>query len=478
MIRGIPRLSNVFKTMKFRLGLLLILMAVVPGIIFLSIYFQNMENRQIGTLSQSLTSQAQLISSQIAEGGYLYGQREILFDRLNALREMYAGRIMIMDSSMNILIDTYNIYEGKVLIWENALRSLSGETISEYDKANSLLTVSIPIVVPENSTTVNSGVVMISRNTDSVEADISYYRNLGIIIFLAILVGAVIFSIFAAIIFMSPIDGLNREVKEILSENRLKLNKNNIPEIGSLSNNINALSDRQRTVDTTVRDFLSNVSHELKTPLTSMKIMADSLNTGDAPLEMYKEFMSDMSSEIDRESAIINDLITLVRTEGEGADFKMEACNVNEVLESALKSLVPIAEAAKVELLLETFKPVISEIDKVKFSQAMINLVGNAIKYNREGGYVHVTLNSDTDNLYIRIEDNGFGIPEASMDQIFERFYRADTSHSREIEGTGLGLSIVKNIIRLHGGQIRAESIEGEGSTFTVMIPLASEERL
>lgn len=478
MIRGLPRLSNFFKTMKFRLGLLLILMAVVPGIIFLFIYFQNMENRQIGTLSQSLTSQAQLISSQIAEGGYLYGQREILFDRLNALREMYAGRIMIMDSSMNILIDTYNIYEGKVLIWENALRSLAGETISEYDKANSLLTVSIPIASFENSTTGNTGVVMISRNTDSVEGDISYYRNLGTSIFLAIVVGAIIFSVFASFIFMSPIDGLNREVKEILSENRLKLNKNSIPEIGSLSNNINALSDRQRTVDTTVRDFLSNVSHELKTPLTSMKIMADSLNTGDAPLEMYKEFMSDMSSEIDRESAIINDLITLVRTEGEGADFKMEAVNVNEVLESALKSLVPIAEAAKVELLLETFKPVISEIDKVKFSQAMINLVGNAIKYNREGGYVHVTLNSDTDNFYIRVEDNGFGIPEASMDQIFERFYRADTSHSREIEGTGLGLSIVKNIIRLHGGQIRAESIEGEGSTFTVMIPLASEERL
>ena len=120
------------------------------------------------------------------------------------------------------------------------------------------------------------------------------------------------------------------------------------------------------------------------------------------------------------------------------------------------------------ELVLESFKPVVAQVDETKLSLALSNLVENAIKYNREGGYVHVSLNADHKFFYVKVEDSGIGIPEESIPHIFERFYRVDKSRSREIGGTGLGLSIVKHGVSCLGAQISVDSIPYEGSTFTV----------
>ena len=229
-----------------------------------------------------------------------------------------------------------------------------------------------------------------------------------------------------------------------------------------------------RDIDTSRQEFVSNVSHELKTPLTSMKVLADSLNSmGEgAPVELYRDFMHDITHEIDRETKIINDLLSLVRMDKSGATMNIESKNINEMLESLLKRLGPIAEKQGVELVLESFRPVTAEIDEVKLSLGIMNLIENGIKYNKAGGYVHVTLNADHQYFYISVEDNGMGIPADSVDRIFERFYRVDKSHSREIGGTGLGLSITKNAIDMHHGEIKVHSILGEGTTFDVRIPL------
>ena len=146
--------------------------------------------------------------------------------------------------------------------------------------------------------------------------------------------------------------------------------------------------------------------------------------------------------------------------------------NMNDVLELILKRLRPIAEKQHVKLVFETFRPVTAEIDEVKFTLAISNLVENAIKYNREGGWVHVSINADHQYCYIKVEDSGIGIPEESLDHIFDRFYRVDKSHSREIGGTGLGLAITRNAILLHRGAIKVHSTVGEGTTFDVRIPL------
>lgn len=470
------------KSLWFRLALVIFILGAIPSLLVLLVYSNNYESRAVSTLTSNVTSQAQLISSQIVSGGYLskndvegekVGTTDPLSTRLNSLREMYVGRIMIMDSSMNILIDTYDIYDGRIMIWENALRSAAGETVSEYDRELNLLTVSVPIGTADDIANGNIlGVIIISRNTDYISLDREYYDNLSTTIIIVVILVGIFISILVSYLLLLPINNLSEGVKELVDERRLKLDGSSASEINRISDSINIYTDKQRNVDSTLKDFISNVSHELKTPLTSMKIMADSLNASDnTPVEFYKEFMEDIASEIDRETLLINDLISLVKAEND-RDLNFESINVNELIESIMKTLSPIAEKADVELLLETFKPVVVELDRVKFSQAMINLIENAIKYNNEGGYVHVSINSDRESCYIRVEDNGIGIPKDSLDQIFERFYRADTSHSKEIEGTGLGLSIVKNIVLLHNGQIKADSIEGQGSVFTVKLPL------
>ena len=218
---------------------------------------------------------------------------------------------------------------------------------------------------------------------------------------------------------------------------------------------------------------MSNVSHELKTPITSIRVLADSLmSMGDAPVELYKDFMNDISGEIDREAKIIDDLLSLVRMDRSAVTLNRRAADMHGMLEQILKRLRPIARVNNVDLTLETVREVTADVDEVKFSLAITNLVENAIKYNVKDGWVHVTLDADHQFCYIKVEDSGIGIPEDQIDAVFDRFYRVDKARSRETGGTGLGLAITKEIVLMHQGIIRLTSTEGEGSTFLVRIPL------
>jgi signal transduction histidine kinase len=193
---------------------------------------------------------------------------------------------------------------------------------------------------------------------------------------------------------------------------------------------------------------------------------------GEAPVELYQEFLGDISHEIDRETSIIEDLLTMVRLEKSDNQIQPEPVNINEMLERILKSLKLIAKQRNIEVTLESYRPVIAEVDDIKFSRAMTNLIENAIKYNKDNGEVKVSLNADHNYFYIKIVDTGVGIPEDAKDKIFERFYRVDKARSRDTGGTGLGLAITKSIIQLHHGVIRVYSELGEGSTFHIRIPL------
>ena len=204
-----------------------------------------------------------------------------------------------------------------------------------------------------------------------------------------------------------------------------------------------------------------------------MKVLADSLlMQEDVPVELYKECMSDIAEEIDRENKIINDLLSMVKMDRKSADVNIQETGINEILERLLKRLRPIAAKRDIELVLESFKPVRAEVDETKLALALSNLIENAIKYNKEEGWVHVSLNSDHKYFYVKVEDSGIGIPQEAQEHIFERFYRVDKSHSREIGGTGLGLAITKSAILKHRGTIKVQSTEGEGTDFTVKIPL------
>ena len=207
--------------------------------------------------------------------------------------------------------------------------------------------------------------------------------------------------------------------------------------------------------------------------MTSMKVLADSLvGQQGVPEELYQEFMSDITAEIDRENKIITDLLSLVKMDKKAADVNITHMDINQLLEDILKRLRPIADKRNIDLILDCFRPVDADVDEVKFTLAISNLVENGIKYNVDDGWVRVSLDADHKYFYITVADSGMGIPEDSIERIFERFYRVDKSHSREIGGTGLGLAITRSAVVMHRGAIKVYSEEGEGTTFTVRIPL------
>ena len=216
-----------------------------------------------------------------------------------------------------------------------------------------------------------------------------------------------------------------------------------------------------------------SVSHELKTPLASMKVLADSLlSQENVPAELYREFMEDISDEIDREGKIIDDLLALVKMDKSEAELNIAQVDINQLVEQVLKRLRPIANRRKVELIYESIRQVTADVDETKLSLVITNLVENAMKYNIEEGWVRVTVDADHKFFYLKVADSGIGIPEEMQDQIFDRFFRVDKARSRETGGSGLGLAITRNVVLMHKGAIKLTSKEGEGSIFTVRIPL------
>lgn len=281
-------------------------------------------------------------------------------------------------------------------------------------------------------------------------------------------------SILFVVVLMKPFGRLQEMLNKVADGNLDEsISENTYKETWNISQAVQSTITKLRTVDQSREEFVSNVSHELKTPITSIRVLADSLmSMEEVPVELYREFMTDISDEIDRESKIIDDLLSLVKMDKAAAELNIAQVDINALVQQILKRLRPIAKKRNVELIYESIREVTADVDEVKLSLAINNLVENAVKYNIENGWVRVTLDADHKFFYIKVADSGIGIPEEYQEHIFERFYRVDKARSRETGGTGLGLSITRNVILMHHGAIRLSSKEGEGSTFTVRIPL------
>ena len=211
----------------------------------------------------------------------------------------------------------------------------------------------------------------------------------------------------------------------------------------------------------------------MKTPLSSIKVLSESiLLQEDVPKEMYVEFLHDINSEIDRMSAIINDLLTLVKLDQKEIPLNFAETDLNKVMEDIIKRMTPLAAAKQIQIHYSKEKDVLAEADEMKLTLAISNLVDNAVKYTPEGGSVTVVLDADHQNAFITVSDTGIGIPEDEINRIFERFYRVDKTRDRETGGTGLGLSITYATVMMHNGSIKVNSKEEEGTSIQMRIPL------
>ena len=232
---------------------------------------------------------------------------------------------------------------------------------------------------------------------------------------------------------------------------------------------------RLERLETVRRDFVANASHELKTPITAIRGLVETLiDDKEIAPETQERFLTKIRDQSGRLSAIVTDLLTLSRLEAESGDSRYTPLDLREPVLASAQALTPAAEEKGI--VLETQLPDVRvEVagDNEALGQVVTNLLDNALKYTPKGGKVWVRLTSQSGNAVLEVQDTGIGIEPRDRERIFERFYRVDKARSRELGGTGLGLSIVKHIVLAHNGKVSVDSTPGTGSTFRVSLPLA-----
>ncbi|MDO4489597.1 MAG: ATP-binding protein [Lachnospiraceae bacterium] len=468
--------SKFFRSLRFCIMVIMTFMSITAAVVVETTIVRSYEDRAVSQRSIIVKNQSDMICNQLAREGYMENQQnEVIDSQIRMLTSMYGGRILLVDKNYRIIRDSYDLDRGNYLISREVIQCFRGNETSQYDRKNQYIEMTVAISDPESENKDIIGVMLISVSTVEINNSRQVLEQKGMLILVITVLLILIFGFILSGILVNPFEKITSSLEDMtdgyLDE---RLSVNDYLETELISDAFNDVLDRIRILDESRQEFVSNVSHELKTPLASMKVLADVLNMQeDVPVEQYREFMQDISQEIDRENSIITDLLSLVKMDKKAQDLNIDTVNINEMLFLVLKRLNPIAAKANVELILDTFRPINAEVDQTKLTLAFSNLVENAIKYNKpEGGWVRISLNEDSKYFYVTVADSGIGIPEEAQNHIFERFYRVDKSHSREIGGTGLGLAITRSAIVMHRGAIKVHSTDGEGTTFSVRIPL------
>ena len=437
-----------------------------------TVLLNSYEKRAVEVRTAEIQNQCTILCDQL-KTLYTSGDvtSEVLQTELEQLSNIYSGRVMVIDEQFIITEDTYHMDTGKTIVSEDVVRCFRGEGTSRYDAQNRYIEITSPVFDAGGEKVVE--VLLVCVSTDSIIDNRTIFKHHGDVS--GFVLAAMIFfaGTVLSLMIVHPFKRIANSIESFTEgQDTSFLTETTYSETRRISDAVNKMLSKMKATDDSRNEFVSNVSHELKTPLTSMKVLADSLlMQEEVPAELYKEFMQDMSEEIERENKIINDLLSLVKMDKTANVMNIITADINELVERTLKRLRPIAAERNIELVFESFRPVTAEIDEMKLTLAVTNLVENAIKYNKENGWVHVSLNADHRNFYLEIADSGMGIPKEDQAHIFERFYRVDKSHSREIGGTGLGLSIARSAVVMHRGAIKVFSQPGEGTTFTVRIP-------
>lgn len=478
------KFSRIFRSLKFRIFCIILLVGLIPCMILHYGILQNYEQRAVSVKTSEVQTQFKILANHLVTYNYLTDtSSEVINAELEQLSSLYDGRVLIVDQNFRIVKDTYGISEGKTIISEEVILAFKGENIVNYDDNNMYIEFVTPLedtltesegMPVKESDSVVRGAMVTSVSTENIQINVDILGERASI--LQAIMSIVIVGIAWGLshVLVAPFEKVTEaisEVKDGFYTERVVVH--DYLETEHIIEAFNELLGRMKVLDDSRQEFVSNVSHELKTPITSMKVLADSLIAQqDVPVELYEEFMTDIADEIERENKIINDLLSLVKLDKTAGEMNIESVDINALLELILKRLRPIAKLRDIDVIFESTREVVAEVDEVKLTLAISNLVENGIKYNVDHGFVKVTLDADHQFFTIRVEDNGLGIPEESIEHIFERFYRVDKSHSREIGGTGLGLAITRSTILMHRGSIKVESEEGTGTTFYVKVPL------
>ena len=401
------------------------------------------------------------------------------------------GRVLLLDPNGKVQLDSYGEIQGTRLEYPEIVSILvKGQNVDygvhELETGISLDTSHLLFTRRSTAAWVGYctagvvyasdviGVLLLVSPVQEIMQNLYQLQDQMILIFAAIAVTSLVCAWVFSRVITRPIAGLNRGIQKMSKGDfsaRVKVRGSG--EMKQLAKAFNSMSEKLETLDQSRNQFVSNASHELKTPLATMKIMIESLiYQPDMDKNLRTEFMTDINNEIDRLSAIVSDLLTLVQMDSQNVKLTRENLSIAQLIKDNAHRLTPIANQKGQKIVLQLQDPCDIYADKSKLNQVIYNLMENAVKYTQASGVIKVSLQRQGRNAIFKVSDNGPGIPKENLPHIFDRFYRVDKARSREKGGTGLGLSIVHQLVLLHGGAISVESVEGRGATFIVELPL------
>ncbi|HKL43469.1 MAG TPA: HAMP domain-containing sensor histidine kinase [Clostridia bacterium] len=425
--------------------------------------------------NQLIDVQSNIIANQADSFINAIDKNQYASDYVHSLITKYSinidSRILILNTEGNVLLDTSNksVNDDLSLIPEVKSALNGQEKTGNYRYKHRRLSYKTTPIIKESKI---QGIVFIISDIGYIYADTSE-RMQGIIFisFIALLITIIVSIIFSNTI-SSPIVELNDLVQSVSGiVDKSNFSNDTLDEIEQLNSSFTILSTKFKQIENRRKKFVSNVSHELRTPITSMTILSETImsqNTWDEAL--YREFMQDINTELQRLSHVIEDLLYLVDIEKDEVKFNYELTSINFMIRDVLSTLKPIADRKELILNFEESEKVQTTIDRSKFQRALINLIGNSIKYT-ESGQITIRLFILEEMINIDIEDTGVGISKEDLPYIFDRFYRVDESRATKKGSTGLGLSIAQEIIELHNGTIEIDSELDVGTSVKIKIP-------
>jgi len=435
-------------------------------LVSMSQYLQNQQ--KVETLAK-----ANVIANVVAE--YITDPTAVsyLVNQTN-FKTSNSERIIITDETATVIYDSAddNNILRKVLIKQEIVSALKGnDVVNAYKEKDIGTVIQGAVSIISESKTV--GVVYISEVASSID---EFIANVSWILIVISLIACLLIGVLSSVmsdIIMGPIERFTRIIRGMEGDTPDKhvpiMGKDEIAELGIA---FNALIDKLEQMEEKRRLFVSNASHELKTPLSSIKLLSDSvLSMGELDEESVREFMADINGEVDRLTKIIDRLLSLTKLDVGDEKLDLKVTDLNEMADRIVKSLTPVSEAKKVVLTNATNKEALAMVDREKFWQVVYNITDNAVKYTPSGGTVTVYVFNEGEFCRIEIVDTGIGIPEEDVNKIFDRFYRVDKARARESGGTGLGLSIANDVVMMHEGKILVDSTEGVGTKFIIIVP-------
>lgn len=420
----------------------------------------------------------------------LGGEAEELFNFITARAQTMSGRVLVLDTDAVVQADSASQQNGFWLPYREVRDILIGRMENSYGfhrierdsedfgilGLNDEQVWAIYYTAPITDNGMYVGVLLFSALIQDVQNSVSDVIGKIVAAFIAVAFITVFISSMLSGWLTKPVVALTAAIRRMGTQGYgVRVEVKGGGEMAELSSAFNRMSERIEAHDKVRDEFIANASHELKTPLSSMKLLSESILYQENPdPAIMKEFFEDVNHEVDRLSNIITDLLRLVQDDAEHPVLYKEPTRLDLLVQHTATRLRPLALKKGISLHVRV-EPVTVPIEPIRIEQVVTNIVENAIKYT-DSGSVNVCVTQEHTDAVFSVKDTGIGIPQEALPHLFQRFYRVDKARSRGTGGTGLGLAIANKLVTMHGGYIEVESVPGKGSSFTVRLPFAPED--